>query len=370
MKSARPEAPRLILFGAFDRHNFGDLLLAHCAAAADPREPVFTGLVERDLRPDGGHHVIPISEAIARHRTEPAELVVVGGEILTTTAWEAAVMLQTPAIAAKAIHLHDRNETARKDWARNTLQDTHSLPYVLNQDELPTGWTVEFRAVGGVRFEALSAATRREAIRALTAAQHVTVRDAVTQAALSRHGIRAPLVHDPASESARLFGGQITERLPLEALVAPGGRLPRWIAVQIAAHWGDDATLARVASRVATAARREDCSIVLFRAGTAPWHDDLETLERLARHLRALAADVPVAVFGSTHVFDICALLAGAHRYVGTSLHGWIVANSFGAPGTCLVRRKGDKAAAYVDTWHPQPRAWETLDDPATQAAE
>ncbi|HJV24261.1 MAG TPA: polysaccharide pyruvyl transferase family protein [Aromatoleum sp.] len=364
MKSARPEAPRLILFGAFDRHNFGDLLLAHCAAAGEAREPVFAGLAARDLRANGGHHVIPISEAIARHGAEPAELVIVGGEILTTTAWEAAVMLQTPADAAQAIRLHDRNETARNDWARRTLQDPHPLPYVLNKDDLPTGWTVEFRAVGGVRFEALSPAARREAVRALAAADRVTVRDVVTQAALSRHGVRARLARDPASESARLFGPQLPERIQLEKLAASGRPFLRWIAVQTASQWGDDATLARIASRVASVAQREDCSVVLFCAGTAPWHDDLETLVRLAQHLRSQAADVPVAVFKSTRVFDICALLAGAYRYVGTSLHGWIVANSFGVPSSCLVAHKGDKAAAYLDTWHPQPRAWETLDDP------
>ena len=41
----------LILFGAFDRHNFGDLLLAQVAAGCFPeRELHFAGLADRDLR--------------------------------------------------------------------------------------------------------------------------------------------------------------------------------------------------------------------------------------------------------------------------------------------------------------------------------
>ena len=43
--------PPLILFGAFDRHNFGDLLLAQVAAGCLPeRELHFAGLADRDLR--------------------------------------------------------------------------------------------------------------------------------------------------------------------------------------------------------------------------------------------------------------------------------------------------------------------------------
>ena len=45
----------VILFGAFDRHNFGDLLFPHVAAALLPgRDLRFAGLAERDLRGCGG----------------------------------------------------------------------------------------------------------------------------------------------------------------------------------------------------------------------------------------------------------------------------------------------------------------------------
>ena len=47
-----------ILFGAFDRHNFGDLLFPHIAAALLPDTPVlFAGLAAVDLRQYGGHQV-------------------------------------------------------------------------------------------------------------------------------------------------------------------------------------------------------------------------------------------------------------------------------------------------------------------------
>ena len=52
----------LILFGAFDRHNLGDLLLGRIAAELAARllpgrEVRFAGLATRDLRADGGARV-------------------------------------------------------------------------------------------------------------------------------------------------------------------------------------------------------------------------------------------------------------------------------------------------------------------------
>lgn len=45
----------VVLFGAFDRHNLGDLLFAHIAAALLPgKDLIHAGLAERDLRALGG----------------------------------------------------------------------------------------------------------------------------------------------------------------------------------------------------------------------------------------------------------------------------------------------------------------------------
>ena len=48
----------LVLLGAFDRHNFGDLLFPHLMTALLPERSFgFAGLAARDLRACGGHRV-------------------------------------------------------------------------------------------------------------------------------------------------------------------------------------------------------------------------------------------------------------------------------------------------------------------------
>jgi hypothetical protein len=61
-----------ILLGAFDRHNFGDLLFPHLAAALLPGSRlIFAGLAERDLRPFGGHRTHALARLAAEFGNAP-----------------------------------------------------------------------------------------------------------------------------------------------------------------------------------------------------------------------------------------------------------------------------------------------------------
>ncbi|SIQ58343.1 Polysaccharide pyruvyl transferase [Aromatoleum tolulyticum] len=365
MTSAKREAApakgrRLILFGAFDRHNFGDLLLARCAAAGARTEIVFAGLAARDLRKFEGFQALALADVIATFGREDADFVHVGGELLTTTAWEAAVMLQSPTEAARIVALHDRSPEARTTWARSVLGTARLIPYVIARDELPARWRTHFCPVGGVAFDTLPAAERDEILRALRSASTLRVRDRTTLDALRGAGLDPELLPDPAAATPALFGATIRQHGQGGEIAALRSRMRSWIAVQLAAEWGDDATLDRVARLLLATSAAHGTGIVLFRAGLAPWHDDLDTLRRLAERL---GTQRPVAILESARVFDICALLAGACACVGTSLHGWIVAHAFGVPARCLVRSPADKAAHYTDTWCGVPCQWRTPDD-------
>ncbi|MBZ0144564.1 MAG: hypothetical protein K8F56_13375, partial [Rhodocyclaceae bacterium] len=114
-------------------------------------------------------------------------------------------------------------------------------------------------------------------------------------------------------------------------------------AVQFAAALGDDATLARLAEGLApvTAGR----GIVFFRAGAAPWHDDLAVY-------RQAAARLPGArLFASLDIWDLCALVASSAGFAGNSLHGRIVAEAFGVPVLEGIVPIGTKVAAYRESW-------------------
>ncbi|MFC5302767.1 polysaccharide pyruvyl transferase family protein [Azospira restricta] len=333
MTSATP----LVLFGACDRHNLGDLLLAEVAARrAAPRPCLFAGLRAADLRAVGGRAVAPIGELIAqwprRFGAAPLEVLHVGGEVLDTDAWEAAVMLLPAAEAASRIAALDRRPRARAAWAAEFLGCARRAPYVLAGD---AGIATAFRAVGGVGLAQRPPAFRREIAAALRAARAVTVRDRATQAALAAEGVAAGLEPDPVAQAADL----------LAELVAGAPRAAGdYLAVQCAADFADDATLAALAGVLDASG----LPVRFFAAGLAPWHDDLALYRRLAARLR-----VPAAVVGSAAVRDTCALIAGARGCLASSLHALLVAGAFAVPALGLAARPGGAAKlwAYAATW-------------------
>ncbi len=314
-ESAAPPVPPPLFFGAFDRHNFGDILLGHMAvreaAVAAPR---CAGLAERDLRACGGFRVVPVDAL-----TAPVTLIHVGGELLDCDAGEAAWMLGDSSLR----------------WARRA-------PYVIPRSRLPAGSRVVFRAVGGIGLADREPAFRDEVLDALRQAGALSVRDQITRDFLAGEGIAAALEPDPVARIAELFGTPIAP--------SPLGGAP-YLAVQFAAECGDDRSLAAIALGL----ERIGLPVALFRAGAAPWHDDLAVYARLAQRLQ-----VPATLFEALDVWQIAGLIAGSRGFIGTSLHGRIVAAAFRRQGMSLERTAGSgrKLRAYLATWLPGETVW------------
>jgi hypothetical protein len=345
-------SPPLVLFGAFDRHNFGDLLFPHLMTALLPGQSFeFAGLVERDLQAFGGHRV---SALAARQGPRPAHLIHVGGELLTCSAWQAAVMLLEPAAAAAAVARYDDDPVAAADWAARQLGTARSLPYVAGRDAVALSGRLIFNAVGGVEWALLSEAQRNEARAALRQADWLSVRDHVTRDALRREGIEAALCPDPAVMVADCFGEVIRRHQQQGAVKAVLDACPQgYLACQFSADFGDDATLDALAQGLFRAAAEAGLGLVLFRAGSAPWHDDPALYEKLQRRL----PPGTVLIFPSLHLWDICALIAASRGIVSSSLHGRIVALAYGLPRVSLIPPQQGvrpvKTAAFAETWEP-----------------
>lgn len=352
-----PSKPPIIIFGAFDRHNFGDMLFAHVVARllaerSAEIEPVFAGCAQRDLRAYGGHHIGALAQLAARWRDAPVTLIHAGGELLTCDPWEAAVMLNSPEDAQVHIARYGSSVDEQRAWARSMLGTDVLAPYVIGGETFPHAASICFNAIGGASLESRDPAMREEVLTKLRASRILTVRNAQTQAALRAAGIDAPLVPDPASMVAALFDERIQARANQGAVADMRRAFPRgYLAVQFSADFGDDATLAHIARQLDLLGEASGLGIVLFRAGAAPWHDDIAVYERVAR--RMCHADVKR--FDSLNMWDICALIARSEGFAGSSLHGRIVAMAYGLPRVNILHpdeaAQSGKQHAYASTW-------------------
>ena len=350
--SSVPSESRTVVFGAFDRHNLGDLLFAHVVAALLPgRDLVFAGIADRDLTAWGGHQV----EALARLAadTRPTNIIVAGGEVLTCEAWQAAVMVLPDNEANAAAARFGRKTKGRTEWAQRILGTARRAPYAPAKSMVARPGRLIYNAVGGVELATSGAGLRREVMAALRSADLVTVRDRVTQAALAADGITAALAPDCGALVAELFGNRIRQRGLHGEPAAVRAAFPQgYLAVQFSTDCEDDATLATLARELDAATQATGCGIVFFRAGTAPWHDAQEPYHRTAGHMQSR-----VHLFESADIWDICALIAGSRSYAGTSLHGRIVATAFALPRVSFLAPdvatggKPCKQDAFVATW-------------------
>lgn len=350
-----PAAPGMltILFGAFDRHNFGDLLFPHIAAALlNDGKLIFAGLAERDMRCHGGHPVRALARLAAELDGQPVNLIHAGGELLTCDAWQAAVMLLPPHQAKQVIARLEARREERTEWARAMLGIAAQAPYTASRELFPGANRVIYNAVGGVDLNDQSTELRAEVLVKLRAADDVSVRDRRTLAQLEAAGIPARLVPDPAVMVAELFDAQIRHHAQQGEAAGIINAFPQgYIAVQFSADFGDDETLDEMAAQLDQAAAASGHALVLFRAGAAPWHDDLECYQRIVQRMRAAST----RIFSSLNLWDICALIAHSRAYCGSSLHGWIVAAAFGLPGVNLRHPaqtgRLTKQEAYCSTW-------------------
>lgn len=343
----------LILFGAFDRHNFGDLLLGEVAAALmTPRPTVFAGLAGRDLSACGGRNVRAITAVADEWGNRPANVLHVGGELLTCTLYQAAVMLLPDEEAKLAIGRYDACPPSGHAWAVDRLGMDQPVAYQVSRGLFRNPRFFGYMGVGGVDLAGQSGEMREQVISQLKRADFVWVRDRKTFRQLEEGQVRPLLAPDPAELAVRLFLPMIEAHSGVGAAKAILDRFPSgYIAVQFSAEYGDDATLKEIGQELWRIQEEQQLGIVLFRAGAAPWHDCPEVYRRLLESTPRLDA----AVFDSLHLWDICALLAHGHGYIGSSLHCRIVAEASGRVAASLVNVTGDasKVGAYLQSWYP-----------------
>ncbi|SAK90512.1 Polysaccharide pyruvyl transferase [Caballeronia hypogeia] len=329
------------------------MLFAHVTARllaqrAPRQEPVFAGCAQRDLRACGGHAVAALASVAARWRDEPITLIHAGGELLTCDAWEAAIMLTRPDETQSCIARYGAHAEDRRAWARAVLGTEARAPYVIGRETFPRAASIRFDAIGGVTLDAREAALREEVLAKLRTADDITVRDLHTQATLKHAGIDARLSPDPAALIAELFDERIAAHAQAGAVAEMRRAFPRgYLAVQFSADFGDDRTLDDIARQLDSLGAASGLRIALFRAGAAPWHDDIAVYERTARRMRHAA----VRVFESLNAWDICALIASSAGFAGSSLHGRIVAMAYGLPRVNFSHADARKQEAYASTW-------------------
>lgn len=342
---------QLVLLGACDRHNLGDLLMPELLTRLLGREhaPTIAGLVTADLREAGGSKVeaFPALSNAWRNQAsaQPPIIIHFGGETLGCSLSDGYAMTLDPSARSRFLQMLREAPSQAAAELRSATGLNASFAYLASSGNLPVSSICAHHAVGLAQPGELSPSARKALLRNLESSLFLGVRGEKGADFLEKSGL--PVHRMPCVVTALpwLCGDDIAARGPLVDLRE---RFPKgWIAVQISAY--RKKLYAPTARALGDFARTRGLGVVFFAAGTATGHDDPSSMERLALSLPEGTGHF----LRSRHIWDLAGVVTGAEMFCGTSLHGRILAMAAGIPRLSLAARFA-KIHSYCQLWeHP-----------------
>ena len=302
------------LFGAFERHNFGDWLMAYCAEELlKPKECEWL----YDFK-DFGMGVNPLVGNFAKlnsflTRTEEPSVFHIGGETLACSMEAAAEM---------------SSQSSNGDFER-------LLHYVLPEKNRSKPIRRFFFGVGGTGIPSLDLSHTKYLVDSLYSALWVSVRDPLTQLNLAKLGVKASLTPDLVHVISKILPfdrHSTTNKTKLVLQISD---------VILSNHFNE--TVEMLLENFS-----DFDSITLVIAGIAPGHDSFMAYLNLVRVVSRIRPNW-ISISFDIDPLNIVREIATADLVVASSLHFRIVAMSYGIPRISIFVEKSINYGKYWD---------------------
>ncbi len=342
------------LIGAYERDNFGDILfLKVCEKLLAPWPIVPLSFQSNNMYLEGSVAVISASAWFDCCQEDflPAALIVAGGEVLTCSVSDALSCDIGPTLSDAFNAMSQVNKTQLGQivaWRSGELAYVPESTKFLNPNNQAI--PIALNSVGGSGLKP-GAAAFSTALEAIKQAAYVSVRDSVTHALFNGD--------EPERKSVDL-NPDIVSTLPIccqaevEAAYTDAISTSPWLTESYLLVQANDQYIREygpevIGEVIASTARALSLSVVFQPAGVASAHDSIEMLEELSMIVRdATNGKLHTYVQRDRGVWTQVAVIAHAACFVGTSLHGRIVASAYGRPRVGL---KNSKVTIYASTW-------------------
>lgn len=347
------------LCGAFDRHNYGDILfpLLHAhflrQQLGNDVDIGYYAVKAADLTSVGGVASESMETLYRRIRQLPQaqRVIFCGGDVLSAD-WVTMVgqhlsndlLCQGLALGRRVLGFRRTNK-----WLRRLYQQSGKYPYVMDPAEGMAG--IHYTGVGGSGFNPeRNPGHLHEVGELLTYSDTLSMRDQPAVDQFRDIGITPTLVPDTALIMSDAYSAATLSRLTWqdEMEVCHGFAADNYIVFQAARTYLANRRQS-VSRQLAILHANTGLSILLLPIGRATGHSDAQALEALYTELKRQG--VPCALQNSPHVLHIMASLALSRGYIGTSLHGAISAYAFGHKVCGIATKRVKKLHSYLITW-------------------
>ena len=340
----------ILIIGAFDRYNYGDLLFplvieSQLNTYGRPFKASYFGIIASDLSAVGGKPTADIRAFYERcdQRSGHTSVIVAGGEAVAVT-WSSLLLALNKAFKRTHRFHHRINRVFDLNaLAKRVLNGRTELPFVFTKSDFGGVDQVIFNSLGGSELNPAIFKQYPQLLDKLRRIDYFAVRDRTTQLNLAKLGVQTQLYPDSAILMSKFYpdtvlAGRVSPSVSAYVAENQG----RYVFFQIKDNHAKHHEKA-IAGQLDLIAGHSGMHLCLCPIGKALNHDDHLALQRIAPLLKH-----PRTIFDDISIWDIMYLIANAGVYIGTSLHGAITAMSYAVP---YVGVAVPKLESYLKTW-------------------
>tara|TARA_B110000211_G_C14085065_1_gene556312 strand:- start:1973 stop:3169 length:1197 start_codon:yes stop_codon:yes gene_type:complete len=343
----------VVLYGAFDRHNYGDLLfplvMERMLSERFPEKNiVIAGLIDSDLTEFNALPTISIKKALKQSKQD-ATIILAGGDVVSCD-W----------LSAYSYLLSDFSFSIfQRIFARfipnlteNVIKKIIGLksdnPFDLTSKDLTSRMKLVYNSAGATAVSNLNGEPAKALSLALNEADYVTVRDDFSCEHIKGIGGKVDDIYpDSATVMSTIFSEkEINDKTGDKAKALISTLKDKYVVFQISSAHSAELE-EEFAKNLTTIANEHDLTIVFIAIGNAAGHSDSHGIEKIKRHLDS---NIKVAEYLDGGVFDVMNIIKNSQCYCGTSLHGLITSMAFHVPRVGLLP-KLRKQRNYMATW-------------------
>jgi hypothetical protein len=325
--------PLVVACGAYERDNLGDLLFLVVADhfAREVVDVEYTAPIAVDMTALLGRRITSTGTVLAEKPA--AGIWTVGGEVGAT---QREYVYRT-AVDDDEWQRFSSLDAAEQDALLDEVMNARmESPYVPRPSVFPRnrGARLVLNSVGVSGIAGLNPWRATVATSALREADYISVRDPKSAELLERLGIPHRLAPDLVHTIASV--------LPIDA--SRNDTVLLQLSEGHVRTYGIDAWT----SAIVACAELGDRPLRFFIAGSAPAHDSIELYTQLIGRITAERPDWDVALSGARSIEDRVREIATAALWIGSSLHGRILACAYGTKRLSIAKPKVD---VYAETW-------------------
>lgn len=318
---------KTILYGAFARHNFGDMLFPYILKSLLESRSINTDIeycdiTKSDMTSYGGHNVKSITDFFDYE--SGVNLIQVGGHTV-----------------GDGDPLYFFPNDLKKKYTPFFHQKNNNPSYILNKKIFNKSNIFVANAVGGFS---------HSGVNKLKEYDYVSFRNKDSYNKSLHLGLECQFVPDCVVLLKRFYGETVADRSStsedIKALDNLYGR--DYIAVQINEKLLKDKS-DEIIQNLENVIKETKLPLVFFCAGIALAHDSMNAYKE--KFQNTLPSNM-VYFFKGTNIWDICNVISNAKFVIGTSLHVRIVSTVFNTPRITLYSGHADnKAKEFIQQW-------------------